>query len=406
MLPFGLLRNPLHPTKYKPMATTEDAVNNSVPKRVGALVVAALALGILFAKINTAAKSTPETMSYRVKVDGWNDGVSSIKQGTTPVATATATPAAPVTAAATAAPHGELGELGDDTVIAIICNFKYGSLTVQFLNDLVDPNLGNYTGKIALVIGSDMTEAQRTMFKTTYNIMLIDHDWSTHLENAKVICPRNFDQSTDFPSFHFAKIDLLLNAELRKFRWVAYFDTDQRVLRPLDGLFATLRSEIAAAPGTVMVSKAAFGGKSNWINFCLPSHGGPKPHYSRSSRKTTVPFCAKEMNRIHSIEEYDGKTTTSWESEFMSQYPNPGPFLETSIMLFDITHLPDPGELKKAYDDLVAKHYQVMSIWYEQGFITLPFWGRIATMPADAATNYVSHLGAHKMKGIQPKCSH
>ena len=114
------------------------------------------------------------------------------------------------------------------------------------------------------------------------------------------------------------------------------------------------------------------------------------------------PFCKVVMDRV--------SNGFDWEAAFLKRFPmdegEPLPFLETSMMMFDVANMPSTDDLRKQYDDLYHQHYHLMSIYYEQGFITLPFWGKVQAITETALMkSTLMHKGAHMGTSLQPACS-
>jgi hypothetical protein len=84
----------------------------------------------------------------------------------------------------------------DETAVVVIGNDKYSELLVKFLHDLRDESRGNYQGTVAIVVSADITDSQRSMLRTEYQVTFVEHEWGKTKPPQRVMCPRYAYNST------------------------------------------------------------------------------------------------------------------------------------------------------------------------------------------------------------------
>jgi hypothetical protein len=168
--------------------------------------------------------------------------------------------------------------------------------------------------------------------------------------------------------------------------------------KPLEPLLANIREGLRAAPEITLASNQGGENVTQHRNFCLP--GAWASHKFAMASKT---FCVAEMDRV--------TNGLDWEAAFLTKFPiamhgekDPLPFLETSVMMFDVANLPSTKVLRQTYDTFYNLHYHSMSVYYEQGFIMLPFWDTIHAIEPELIRSTLEHKGAHKIGGLQQGC--
>lgn len=279
-----------------------------------------------------------------------------------------------------------------DHAIAIIGNQKYSDVLISCASGI--RNAGQWKGTVFAVVGPDLTECVRRRLVNEFNVTIIEQKWALAQAPELSMSPRNFGRTYQWPSFHNAKFDILLDPRIRKYKSISYMDADVVTLGP----FAWLITNASLLFDPTYSNPDPDAPEDTTICAVIPAeHDITETKWYHRLKNYDRNFCAYPHRGLGANGKCATLASATARATFNWEYPDTKhPMLQTNYMLIDLGCLPSIEETRKLLDSYVAKKYHLLSIYYEQGLIQLPFWGHIAPFRHNDFKAHVYHSGGQK----------